>query len=144
MGHAHFPSAQATFKSHGFSNLEYCDIDEERNEAQLDRLDEYDVIYLTGGDPIGFRRNILRAELPTRLQRCLAACRLIVGSSGGSMQLTRNVSLFRLVTEPVDDVLATRDDYDGLGFVEYEVLPHLNRHDPSMPGPGTALFGMDR
>src|SRR6185295_2119906 len=52
MGREIFPAAQQLFESHGFSGLEYCDIDEERNEGQLACLDDYDVIYLPGGDPI--------------------------------------------------------------------------------------------
>jgi hypothetical protein len=63
MGRERFPAAQELFKSHGFSDLEYCDIDEEPDEGQLARLDQYDVVYLTGGDPIGFRRNILDIAL---------------------------------------------------------------------------------
>ena len=43
------------------------------------------------------------------------------------MQLTKNVSLFRLVNNPLEKVLAERKEYDALGIVEYEVLPHLDR-----------------
>ena len=45
------------------------------------------------------------------------------------MQFTRNVSLYRLPSEPVDAVLAERHEYEGLGLVHYELLPHLNRLD---------------
>lgn len=130
-GRERFPAARQLFESYGFPALEYCDIDEEPNEGQLERLDQYDVIYLTGGDPIAFRRNILRAGLPTRLRQCLAAGRLIVAASGGSMQLTKNVSLFRLLTETLDEVFSTRGEYEALGVVSYEILPHLNRLEPS-------------
>lgn len=130
IGRERFPVAQELFESYGFSDLEYCDIDEEPDEGQLARLDEYDVVYLTGGDPIGFRQNILRAGLPPRLRRCLAVGRLIVGASGGSMQLTRNVSLFRLLTTTLEEVLANRGAYEALGVVGYELLPHLNRFEP--------------
>jgi hypothetical protein len=61
LGRKRFSSAQAQFESHGVVGLEYCDIDEEPNEEQLNHLDQYDVIYLSGGDPIALRRNILRA-----------------------------------------------------------------------------------
>jgi peptidase E len=131
MGRERFTAAQKLFEAYGFSDLEYCDIDREPNEEQLAHLDQYDVIYLTGGDPIGFRRNILRAGLPGRLQQCLSAGRLIVAASGGSMQLTKNVSLFRLLAAPLDEVIANRGEYEGLGVVDYEILPHLNRFEPS-------------
>ena len=129
-GRERFPSAQDLFGSYGFSNVEYYDIDEESNEGQLARLDEYDVIYLTGGDPIGFRRNILRAGLCSRLHQCIAAGRMIVGASGGSMQLTKNVSLFRLLNATLEEVCASRAEYEALGLVGYEMLPHLNRLEP--------------
>jgi len=128
-GHTLFPSAQGSFGAFGFSALEYCDIDEEANEAQLARLDKYDVVYLTGGDLLGFRRNIVRYGLSERFHEYLASGRLIVAASGGSMQFTRNVSLFRLLTATVDDVTANLGDYEGLGVVDYEILPHLNRLD---------------
>jgi len=131
MGRERFPAARQQFESYGFPALEYCDIDEEPNEGQLARLDQYDVIYMTGGDPIAFRRNILRAGLPRRLREYLTAGRLIVAASGGSMQLTMNVSLFRLLTEAFDEVVATRGEYEALGVVGYELLPHLNRFEPS-------------
>jgi len=130
MGRTRFPAAQKLFESYGFSDVEYCDIDEEPNERQLARLDEYDVVYLTGGDPIGFLRNILRAGLPSRLRHRLAVGGLIVGASGGSMQLTRNVSLFRLRSMPLEEVFANRGKYKALGVVGNELLPHVNRFEP--------------
>lgn len=130
-GRALFPAAQELFAAHGFSYLEYCDIDQEPNEAQLSDLASYDVIYMTGGDPVAFRCNILRNTLSARLRQYLTAGRMIVAASGGSMQLTRNISLFRLSTAPFDEVLENHGEYEGLGFVEFEMLPHLNRFDPA-------------
>jgi peptidase E len=131
VGRERFRAAQELFAAYGFSNLEYCDIDEGPNQEQLDGLDQYDIIYLSGGDPIGFRRNILRAGLPALLRQCLDAGRLIVAASGGSMQLTKNVSLFRLLSAPLEEVLDSRGEYEALGAIEYEILPHLNRFEVS-------------
>jgi len=131
IGHERFPAAKELFEAHGFSDLEYCDMDKEPNERQLARLDRNDILYLTGGDPIGFRLGIQRVELPTRLRQFLADGGLNVGASGGAMQLTKNVSLFRLLTESFEEVFANREEYEGLGLVDYEILPHLNRLDAS-------------
>lgn len=125
------PRLRRLFASHGFSSLEVCDIDEEPDERQLGRLDDYDILFLTGGDPIAFRRSILRAGLAEPLRRFLDTGRLVVGASGGSMQLTRNLSLFRLLAEPLDAVVEERGRYEGLGLVDYEILPHWNRHEPA-------------
>jgi peptidase E len=130
-GREHFPVAQGQFATYGFSNLEYCDIDEQPNEMQLVTLNQYDVIYLSGGVPIVFRQNIIRSGLATQLRECALAGCLIVAASGGSMQLTKNVSIFRLLTTSLDKLLADRSDYKALGIVEYEILPHINRLEPS-------------
>jgi peptidase E len=47
------------------------------------------------------------------------------------MQLTKNVSLFRLLTKTLDEVVTTHGEYDALDIVGYEILPHLNRFEPS-------------
>ena len=86
-------------------------------------------IYLTGGDPVGFRRNILRAGLSSRLRECIAAGRMIVGASGGSLQLTPNLSLFRLLSALLNDVCRERTEDQALGLVDYQLLPHLNRFE---------------
>ena len=75
-----------------------------------------------------FRYNCLRAGLAGRLRQCAGAGRLIVAASGGALLLTPNVSLFRLQTESVEAVLATSAaDFDALGAVTFELLPHANR-----------------
>lgn len=131
MGHKLFPASQELFRTYGFSNLEYCDIDDEQKEEQLAHLDQYEIIYLTGGDPLGFRRNIIRIGLAEKLKQYLTTGRMIVAASGGSMQLTKNVSLFRLLNVALDEVFENRSEYEALGLVEYEILPHMNRFEPS-------------
>jgi peptidase E len=128
-GHLHFDSARDRFGQLGFDHVEYCDIDQERDDVQLAYLYEFDVIYLSGGDPLRFRFNMLRAGLGGRLRQCLAAGRLIVAASGGALLLTPNVSVYRLQSESLEHVLATRGRFDAVGAVPYEFLPHVNRHD---------------
>jgi peptidase E len=54
---------------------------------------------------------------------------LVVGASGGAMQVTPNISLHRLLKCEVAEVLAGRPGREGLGLVGFEFLPHLNRHN---------------
>lgn len=128
-GHAHFAAASARFAELGFDQLEYCDIDEEQDDVQLAYLYEFDVIYLSGGNPLKFRYNMLRTGLSGRLRQCFSLDRLIVAAGGGALLLTPNVSLFRLQTDSIDATLAERGRYDGMGAVRYEILPHVNRWD---------------
>jgi peptidase E len=127
--HTRFHDATRAFNTLGFKQVECVDIDEERDEVQIAYLHEFDVIYLSGGDPIRFRHNAIRSGLSGRLRQCIAANRLIVAASGGALLLTPNVSLFRLQDESLEDVLATRDRFSALGAVNYELLPHLHRWD---------------
>src|SRR5262245_36260486 len=59
-GRVRFQVAEEIWQSFGVSSLEYCDIDEAPDPSQLHTLPEYDVVYLTGGEPIGFRDNVRR------------------------------------------------------------------------------------
>jgi peptidase E len=128
-GRERFPAAQQAFRSLGVSSLEFCDIDEEPDERQLTRLDRYDALYFTGGDPLVFRRNIERSGMAERLGAYLSSGRPVVAASGGAMQFTANVSLYRLLTSTVDVVVSEHAEHAGLGFVGYELLPHLNTLD---------------
>jgi hypothetical protein len=51
------------------------------------------------------------------------AGRWIVGARGGSMQATRNLSLYRLLKLPVSDVVSDRHEFEALGLVDDELLP---------------------
>ena len=130
-GRERFAGSQQLFESYGVKDLDYCDIDEEPDEEQLSHLERYDVIYLSGGDPVGFRRNLLRTRLDERLRKYLAAGGLILAASGGSMQFTKNISLYRLLTETIDEVVQSFSEYAALDIVNCEILPHLNRFEPS-------------
>ena len=130
-GHERFPKAKESFKSFGFTNLDFIDIDEDLDERQLDYLNKYDVIYLTGGNPISFKQNILQSGLESHLLNLIVEDTLIMGASGGSMQFTKNVSLFRLVTETVEQVIREHPNYEGLNIVNYEFLPHYNSMESS-------------
>lgn len=126
-GRVHFPAAQQVFETFGVERLELLALDEDHRQSE--DLSRFDAVYLTGGDPITFREKMLRSGFEGRLRPFIAAGHLVIGASGGAMQLSANVSLFRLLAGEVDDVVAVRKDFVGLGAVRFEFLPHLNRHD---------------
>ena len=128
-GGTDFREATEQFGALGFSQLECVDIDEDRDQVQIAYLHEFDIVYLSGGDPVRFRYNAIRSGLSGRLRPVLAAGRLVIGAGEGALLLTPNVSLFRLQSESIEDVLAARGRFDALAAVDYEFLPHLNRRD---------------
>ena len=131
-GRSRFAEARTRFADIGLDRLEYLDIDEDLDQVQIAYLHEFDVICLTADDPVRFRYNAIRAGLAGRLRQCVTLGRVVVGTSGGALLLTPNVSLSRLQTESVDDVLATRGRFDAIGAVSFEVLPHANRWDEAL------------
>ena len=109
-----FADAQAEFSAYGFDDLRWLS------------ADRASAIYLSGGDPLVFRAALLRSPLPAQ---CAAT---LVGASGGAMQLTPNLSLFRLLQHDVSQVLEQRRDHAALGLVPFEILPHHDRQSPEL------------
>ncbi|MEP7314037.1 MAG: Type 1 glutamine amidotransferase-like domain-containing protein [Pseudomonadota bacterium] len=130
-GHKRFEAARGQFRGLGFDAVDCCDIDRERDEAQLAGLPDYDIIFLSGGDPVRFRRSLYASGVHALLTKAIAAGRLVIAASGGSMLLTNNVSLFRLQSHPLIDVIEQRMNHETLNLVPYEFLPHLNNHPPA-------------
>lgn len=80
-------------------------------------------MYLSGGDPVVFRQNLRDSGYDAAIGTFAQTGRLIVGASGGAMQLTRNVPVYRLLSRSIDEVVAAHAQFDGLGLVDYELLP---------------------
>ena len=129
VGWMRFPRAKRAFRGIGITDLDRIDLGRDAGVGRGHLLDRYDIVYLTGGNPIRFREHLRGTSVDAQLREFAAADRLVVGASGGAMQLTANVSLFRLLSESVEHVVATRSECEGLGLVAFELLPHLNRHD---------------
>ena len=118
--------ARDDFKSLGF-----------REVVQLSLADKFpsqsditSAAYLSGGDPIEFREALIASTFDNWLTGAYQAGRVLLGASGGAMQFTSNVSLFRLIELDLDSVLEQRANYRGLGLVPFEILPHFERHSP--------------
>lgn len=126
----HFPLARLRFGAVGVRGLEFVDASRPRPE-QRDLLQRFDVLYLSGGDPLVFRSGLARSGLDEQIRAFAAEGRLVVAASGGALQLTPNVSIYRLLHATLDDVLTHRAQLGGLGLANVELLPHANRHPPA-------------
>ena len=125
-----FAAARKLFDIHGFDRLEVVSIDVSQNGSSA-RLADYDVVYLSGGDPVRFRTHLLQGNLAAELRNYIETGKMIVASSGGSLQFTKNISVFRLIELEVDEVIVQWSEYKALDIVPYEFLPHLNVHSES-------------
>lgn len=121
-----FRAARNDFESYGFRNVV-----EVRPAGPITADDHGSAAYyLSGGDPVSFRDVLTNSPLADWLLSPEAEGRVLFGASGGAMQFTRNVSIFRLMQRDLRTVLAEHVHYNGLGLVPFEILPHFNRHPP--------------
>jgi peptidase E len=126
----HLPLARRRFRSCGVIHLEFVDAGAPRPELH-DLAERFDAIYLSGGNPLLFRQRLEDSGLGEQVRAFAATDRPVIAASGGAMQLTPNVSLYRLLSASPERVLSERASFDALGLTSFEILPHLNRHDSS-------------
>lgn len=126
----HFPLARWRFRSFGITNLEFVDAGAPPPEQQ-DPAGRFDAIYLSGGDPLVFRERLERSGLARQIRAFALSGRPVIAASGGAMQLTANVSVYRLLSCPLERVVSEHASFGALGLAGFEILPHLDRHAPS-------------
>ena len=125
-----FRSARSRFRALGLEHLDFVNASH-RKDADTDPFTRCDVVYLTGGNPLRFRQALAESGLQHHLRRFTEGGGLVVAASGGMMQLTLSISLYRLLDGEVDEILRAKPQLEGLGFVACEVLPHFDRQGPA-------------
>jgi dipeptidase E len=112
----------------GFRDFFFFDLDDEFDPSKVDELLACHMIHLSAGDPLYFNKNIKRRNFGDKLRYFADQGGILVGVSGGSLQLTRTVALYKSFMEGLENV--THGDYleySGLNLVDFEFLPHYNR-----------------
>ena len=121
-----YQSACTEFAAHEFFEVQAV----AAGMLDMEVLSAADGLYFSGGDPLVFSVTLARSTVAAQLAR--ATVPWLLGASGGAMQLTPNLSLFRLQQHSVAEVLRERDRFAALGIVAFEVLPHHDRHTASL------------
>jgi peptidase E len=121
-----FQAARAEFESIGIREVVPLSL----TDLSRSHGDRSSATYLSGGDPIRFREALIASTFGLWLSDAFASGSVLLGASGGAMQFTTNLSIFRLLEQDLDSVLEQRENYKGLGLVSFEVLPHFDRHSP--------------
>ncbi len=120
-----FADACAQFAAIGFADL----VTAPHEHASPSPPNSSTALYLSGGDPLTFAASLAGTPLARWIVEAHDDARVLIGASGGAMQLTRNLSLFRLSRLDLDTAMAERAQHPGLGLVPVEMLPHFDRHD---------------
>jgi hypothetical protein len=121
-----YKSACAEFAAHDFFDVQAF----AAGTVDIGGLSAADGLYFSGGDPLVFSAALARSTVAAQLARFTEPW--LLGASGGAMQLTPNLSLFRLQQHSVAEVLRERNRFGALGIVAFEVLPHSDRHPASL------------
>jgi peptidase E len=116
-------SARAEFAGYGFRDLAPLPLTTE----PLPGLAASTALYFSGGDPLAFRAVLAGSAIESWITNPRSGLRVLIGASGGAMQFTRNISLFRLTAHSLQDVLTQRANHRALGLVPFEILPHFDR-----------------
>lgn len=116
------------YKKLGFEDFFFFDLDDEYDELRINELLSCNIIHLSAGDPLYFVQNIKKRNFVNVLRYFVDQGGILVGVSGGSLQLTKTVAIYKSSIGNLRDV--TYEDYLGLSalnLVDFEFLPHYNR-----------------
>lgn len=112
------------FADLGFKEMDIVDVSAMPRDSWLPRLQKADVVAVGGGNTSYLMAWIKRSGLAEALPALLTT-RVYVGISAGSMVMApklKEKEMQRLYEEPITD----DDTNDGLGFVDFLVVPHMN------------------
>lgn len=117
-------------KALGFKRIDIVDIAAIGKKQWLPRLEAADILYFSGGNRYFLMECLNRSGLTLLLPRLLET-RVFVGTSGGSMVTGKTLGLKLSHTVLGDD--RRTQDMEGLGYVDFHVVPHLgNPHFPRL------------
>lgn len=114
----------ATCKALGFEEIDIVDIAAVPQEVWEPRLENADMIMVGGGNTSYLMGQIKKSGLAAVLPDLLST-RVYVGISAGSMVVApklKEKEMQRLYDEPIFD----DETNEGLGFVDFLVVPHMN------------------
>ena len=125
-----FFNAQVEFyHKYGIDDFLFFDLDDEYDPLKIEELLSCDVIHLSAGNPIYFLNNIKRRRFELILQKYVQNGGLLIGVSGGAVQIGRSAGLYKVFIDHLDSAISNIKEFDALGLVDFEILPHYNRWD---------------
>ncbi|MBM7619350.1 dipeptidase E [Bacillus tianshenii] len=110
------------YRQYGITDIRFFDLYEDFDSWQEEDLLSCEIIHLSAGNPIEFRAAIKKRRMENVLWQYFNQGGIIVGVSGGAVQLGKSANLFQLFIGGSSD-----GDLGTLDFVDFEFLPHFNR-----------------
>lgn len=101
--------------------VDYFDLSDGFSDKALERLLEYGVIYLSGGNTYVFMNYAKKRNLGLILEKHTKNGGLIIGASAGSVMMTPSIDLAAIGDKNTPNL----KDTSGFGFVNFEFCPHF-------------------
>lgn len=115
--------AREDMKGMGFKQVDFTDIEFD----QSDTLQNYDVIYINGGNPFYLLYHLKRSGADLIIKRLAKQGVIFVGVSAGAMIFGPNIEVVSLFTPQINDVKI--NDLSAIGLTNSIIFPHYNRED---------------
>ena len=113
----HAVSAKKVLEEIGFKKVIYLDIEFD----DPNKLIEFDVIYINGGNPFYLLDKLRKTGADTIIKHC-AEKAILIGISGGGVVLGPNISIVDYFDAKLNTVGI--EDFAGLGLTDIIIYPH--------------------
>lgn len=110
----------------GFACCDFVDIEFEDSA----KLAQYDVIYLSGGNPFYLLLQLTKSKASDRLRTLAEQGKVIVGTSAGAMVLAdtiEHVNRLNVIAGYENMDLDELTGYSAVGLTDTKIVPHYNR-----------------
>lgn len=107
----------------GFNQVDFTDIEFD----QPDTLQNYDVIYINGGNPFYLLYHLKKSGADLIIKRLAKQGVIFVGVSAGAMIFGKNIEVVRFFTPQMNDVKI--NDLSAIGLINTIIFPHYDREE---------------
>jgi dipeptidase E len=115
--------AKNDFHEMGFKIADFIDIEYE----DPSRLTQYDVIYISGGNPYYLLFHLKKSGADRILSHLAERNIIIVGVSAGALSLGPNINVVNYFTPRMNHI--GLKDFTALGLTDKLIFPHYDRED---------------
>ncbi|WLD95306.1 Type 1 glutamine amidotransferase-like domain-containing protein [Alkalihalobacillus sp. AL-G] len=119
----YFEKMKPNLERIGFREFLYCDIDQEHDEENKERLHQCDAVFLSGGNTFYFLGNLQKRGLVSFLTEYVRDGGMLIGVSAGAMVMSTTIDVAGII-DPNDVQL---EDTRGFDLVQLHFLPHYSK-----------------
>jgi dipeptidase E len=117
-----FDDVHSYYSKLGFPDVTFFEPEDQPPDGGVRAFQNTDVVHLSGGEVIAFARRLRMTGCDLHLKKFLDRGGVVLGVSAGAMILSRTFKTSVLFGE--------RGEFQGLGVVDFEIIPHASEHFP--------------